>query len=157
MSAPLDFWQRFRPFADPRSDRATRQLGLLRQSRPDGSVLNDLVVNRMLAALVDAKIPAIAYVPPVSPELFQAQGADEALRRIEDHLAELAARHSSPRLVVKAQEAGRVLPPLRFNDLVHLAEDGPFVSYLSTLICDQLLAQHVTSSCVPGPDPRATP
>ena len=49
------------------------------------------------------------------------------------------------------------LPPLKFNDLVHLAEDGPFVTYLSDLICGQLLAQRVTTSCVPGPDPRATP
>jgi hypothetical protein len=157
MTAPLDFWQRFRPPADPRSDRATRQLGLLRQSRPDGSVLNDLVVHRLLAALAGAGIPAIAYVPPVSPELFQAPGADAALTRIEDHLAELAADHRSPTLVVKPQEAGRGLPPLRFNDLVHLAEDGPFVTYLSDLICAQLMTLHVTTSCVPGPDPRATP
>jgi hypothetical protein len=157
MSAPLDFWQLFRPPADPRSDRATRQLGLLRQSRPDGSVLNDLVVDRLLAALAGAGVPAIAYVPPVSPELFQAPGADEALSRIEQHLAELAAQHRSPTLVVKSEEAGRGLPPLKFNDLVHLAEDGPFVTYLSDLICGQLLAQRVTTSCVPGPDPRATP
>lgn len=157
MGAPLEFWQRFRPPADPKADRLVRQLGLLRQSRTDGSVLNDAVVDRMLAALADAKIPAIAYVPPVNPELFSVPGADEALADIENHLAELAAKHQSSTLIVKHRSAGRDLPPLLFNDLVHLAEDGPFVTYLSDLICGQLLALKVTPSCSPGPDPRTTP
>jgi hypothetical protein len=156
MSTPLDFWQRFRPFADPRSPRAVRQLGLLRQSKTDGSVVNDLVIDRLLAALADSHIPAIAYVPPVSPEVFTAEGADEALQAIEDHLAEIAARHTSDTLEVKHRSAGRDLPPMTFNDLVHLAEDGPFVSYLSDLICAQLTALHVTDHCVPGPDPHVT-
>ncbi len=157
MSAPLEFWQRFRPPADPNSIRAVRQLGLLRQSRTDGSILNDTVVDRLLAALASSGVPAIAYVPPVSPEIFSATGAEEALADIEMHLADAAARHRAPSLIVKHRAAGRDLPSLRFNDLVHLAEDGPFVTYLSDLICGQLLALDRTSSCVPGPDPRATP
>lgn len=157
MSAPLDFWQRFRPPADPKADRLVRQLGLLRQSHTDGSVLNDAVVDRLLATLAGARIPAIAYVPPINPELFSVPGAEEALAAIENHLAEIAARHTSPTFLIRTREAGRVLPPLKFNDLVHLADDGPFVGYLSNLICDQLLALKVTSSCTPGPDPRATP
>lgn len=157
MGAPLEFWQRFRPPVDPNADRLVRQLGLLRQSRTDGSVLNDAVVDRLLASLAGAKIPAIAYVPPVNPELFSVPGADDALADIERHLGEIAAKHASPTLVVRHRSAGRDLPPLRFNDLVHLADDGPFVTYLSDLICGQLLALSVTTSCTPGPDPRATP
>ena len=157
MSAPLDFWQRFRPPADPKANRAVRQLGLLRQSKTDGSVLNDAVVNRLMASLAEAKIPAIAYVPPVNPELFTAPGADEALGAIEGHLAEIAGKHRAPTLLVKNRSAGRDLAPMQFNDLVHLAEDGPFVTYLSQLICTELLDLDVTTSCTPGPDPRATP
>jgi hypothetical protein len=157
MTSPLDFWQTFRPPADPKSDRLVRQLGLLRQSRTDGSILNDLVVNQLLAAMASSKVPAIAYVPPVNPELFSVPGSDEALAAIENHLGQLASQHAASTLIVKNQSAGRGLPPLRFNDLVHLAEDGPFVTYLSDLICGQLLALHDTTSCVPAPDPRATP
>ena len=157
MGAPLEFWQRFRPPADPKADRLVRQLGLLRQSHTDGSVLNDAVVDRLMDTLSDAKIPAIAYVPPINPELFSVPGAEDALTAIEDHLAEIASHHKSPTFIVKNREAGRDLPPLKFNDLVHLADDGPFVTYLSNLLCGQLLALQVTTSCTPGPDPRATP
>lgn len=156
MGAPLEFWQRFRPPADPKSDRLVRQLGLLRQSHPDGSVLNDAVVDRLLDSMSKAQIPAIAYVPPISPELFSVPGADDALSAIENHLGKIAARHTSPNFLVKNREAGRDLPPLVFNDLVHLAEDGPFVGYLSDLICGQLLHLRITSTCSPLPDPRAT-
>ena len=162
--APLFFWQAYRPAPGPRGSRAQGQLTLLRQSDVDGGTVNDLVVNRLFAAMSAAKIPAFAYVPPVNPEFLAEPGADETLGGIERRIREIAAEHRSPTLYVQNESAVRFLPPMKFNDLAHLAEDGPFVTYLSDLICHQLVRLEVTPRCVPlpaapsaSPTPRPTP
>lgn len=149
MEAPLDFWLRFRPVVSPKAPMDVRQLALLEESKVDGSVLNDAIVTRLLAALGGSGIPAIAYMAPVDPAALVSPPVDAALRGIEDHLRTIAARHRFHTLFVQWQSGTRLLPPMKFNDIVHLAEDGPYVSYLAGLICRDLVALDPATQCVP--------
>ncbi len=149
MTLPLNFWNQYRPPVDPNADTAARQLGLLEQSDPNGGTFNDIVVRQLLGSLRSWDKPALLYVPPIAPEVLTDPATNEALARIESHLADVAAGYDSSRLTVLPESLARSLPPLEFNDIVHLKDVGPLAADLAARICDQLAADQITTACHP--------
>lgn len=152
MQEPLEFWSKYRPTVSAKASVRDRQLAFLEQSDVSGGTLSDRVVDKLLGSLADAGRPAFVYVPPLAPDAMADPKISAVLAGIETHLGEAAARHRSPLLEVRNQSLGRVLPPGKFNDLVHIAEDGPIVTLLAGSLCDQLVRTRTVSTCTPLPE-----
>jgi hypothetical protein len=151
MQEPIEFWTRYRHTVPASASIRDRQVAFLEQSDTSGGTVNDVVVDHLLAAVVHSGLPAYLYVPPLAPDAMKDPSISATLAGIERHLGEIAARHRSPLVEVDNQSLGRVLPPTTFNDLAHVQEDGPIVSYLARAICHQLLATSTASHCSPLP------
>ena len=149
MTLPLNFWDQYRPPIDPNADVAARQLALLEQSTPTGGIFNDIVLRQLLSSLRSWDKPALLYVPARSPPRCCRTQTNAALARIESHLADVAADYDSSTLTVLPRSLARSLPPMQFNDIVHLKDVGPLAADLARRICAQLAADQVTTACHP--------
>jgi len=156
MTDPLQFWvkYRFSPTAKNQSI-ADRQLAFLQGANLSGGTISDDVVSHLFGILAGAKIPAYVYVPPLSQTALKDPRFSASLAKIENHLAAQAAQHPGPLLLVNSQSLGRVLPPMEFNDIVHVAKDGPMVTYLAHAICNHLLNTKTVQHCVVLPPTKA--
>ncbi len=147
---PLSFWNTYRPVAPQSSDPLPLQEALLRGAKTDGSSLNDDIVGALFGSLVDSKIPAIAYMPPIAPKALAAPGVNAALKRIEAHTKQLAAQHQAKTLLVQSESAIRFLHGLRFKDIAHMTYSTPMVDYLTRLICSHLDSVNPSTQCTPN-------
>jgi hypothetical protein len=80
---------------------------------------------------------------------LKSEKISSSLALIEDHFGQEAKAHAGPLLLVHNQSLARVLPPMKFNDMVHVAEDGPMVTFLSNALCQHLLNIKAVSVCQP--------
>jgi len=160
MTDPLQFWVKYRVSGSAASQHGSaieRQLQFLLGSTLSGSTVNDDVVAHLFGILAKSNRPAYVYVPPIAPTAMANARISAALARIEHHLAAQAAQHQGPYLKVQAQSLGRILPPMKFNDIIHVAEAGPMVTYLSHAVCNQLLHTHSVQTCKVLPPAKAAP
>ena len=155
MQEPLEFWSQYRPTVTASASVRDRQLAFLEQSDTSGGTLSDRVVGQLLSSLAKSGKPAYVYVPPLAPESMKDPAMSATLSAIEKHLAQAAARHRSPLLEVHSESLARVLPPVAFNDLVHIADDRPMVTFLAGALCDQLLRTKTVAACTPLPEEAA--
>jgi hypothetical protein len=151
MQEPIEFWTRYRHSVPASASIRDRQAAFLEQSDVSGGTVNDVVVDHLLAAVAHSGLPAYLYVPPLAPDAMTDPTISATLAGIERHLGEIAARHRSPLVEVNNESLGRVLPPTSFNDLAHVKDDGPIVTYLTRAICHQLLVTSTASQCSPLP------
>ena len=155
MGEALDFWLTYRPIDNPHDPVAARQLALLNESNIGGGTVPDRIVGQLLGALAASKIPAYFYFSDVDPHALSDPDVNAALARIEGHMHDLADRHRAATLDVQWQSLERVVPPVEFNDIVHIADDGPIVAYLARTLCAQLARLNPKTTCsrIPGGSP----
>ena len=155
MSEPLDFWTKYRPTVKASASVRDRQLSFLEQSDVSGGTVSDEIISQLLASLARSGLPAYVYVPPLAPDTMADPGISATLAGIESHLGHLAAQHRAPLLQVNNESLGRFLPRMPFNDLVHVQDDGPEVTFLAQAICTHLLATSTVTRCTPLPKEAA--
>jgi hypothetical protein len=148
MQAPLAFWNYYRliPHDTPGADRYP---SMLRQAKTDGSALNDDIVNQLLRTMGDSKIPAIAYLSAVDPSTLTNPATDAALRGVETHLRQIAAKNPARTLFVQWQSGVRLVDGLQFRDMAHLTFDPPMANLLATTVCAHLKAIDPKTACTP--------
>jgi hypothetical protein len=149
MQSPYSFWNYYR-LSPGDTEGVKGYPAILRQSRTDGSALNDDIVNQMLATLAGSGIPAIAYVSAVDPRTLDAP-TDAALHGVENHLRTLAAQHQARTLDVQWQSGTRLTQGMRFRDMVHMTFDPPMANLMATTICRQLTALDPQTECQATP------
>lgn len=143
----LDFWLTYRPIDDPHDPIAVRELALLHESKTTGGTVPDRIVDQLIGSLADSKIPSYFYFSDLDPQALSNPDVNAALARIEDHLHEIADRHQAPTLTVQWQSLERVVAPVPFNDIVHIADDRPIVDYLARTLCAKLAALNPAWTC----------
>jgi hypothetical protein len=153
MQSPLNFWNYYRliPHNTPGAERYPLTL---RQSKTDGSALNDVIVGQMLKAIGDSGIPAIAYMSAVDPSTLVDPAVNSALHRVEAHLQSIASEHQARTLLVQSKSGTRFVHGLQFRDMVHMTYDAPMVDLLANTICSHLTAVEPTTTC--SSTPRTT-
>jgi hypothetical protein len=149
MQEPLEFWTKYRWTVPASATLRQRQQAFLEQSVTDGGTASDVIVQHLFSTLAASGKPAYVYVPPLAPDALAEPPISEALTRIEDHLGQVAKPYQSKQLEIGTQSLARVLPPMKFNDLVHTAEDGPMADYLAQAICDQVIRSGAATTCTP--------
>lgn len=150
MQSPLDFWETFRPIVPKGSPNDLLQQQLLKNSTTDGSAINDGIVSAMFSAIVDSKIPTVAYVPAIDPSALTKPSVNAALARIEAHLQKIGDEHTASTFLLKSQSAIRTVHGLTFKDMAHMTYDAPMVDYLANLVCTEVLSQDPTGQCTPS-------
>jgi hypothetical protein len=150
MQEPYTFWNRYRlRLQDTNGLPGYPQI--LRQSRTDGSTMNDAVVAQLLSTLGDSKIPALVYVSAVEPSTLTDPATEAALGRVESHLRQIAAAHLARGLMVQWQSGTRLVQGLRFRDMVHMTFDPPMANLMAAAICAHLKAIDPQTDCTPTP------
>lgn len=143
----LDFWLTYRPIDDPHDPIAVRELALLNESKPTNGTVPDRIVNQLIGALADSKIPSYFFLSDIDPQALSNPDVNAGLVRIENHLHDIADRHRAPTLTVQWQSLERVVAPVPFNDIVHIADDRPIVDYLARTLCAKLAALNPAWTC----------
>ena len=92
--------------------------------------MNDRLLDRMLGLLSAADVSALVYVAPVSPSLRADPVADEQIRTIETRMREKKSRFERPGLRIVANNPGRTLEGLEYDDYVHLIRTGNLIPTL---------------------------
>jgi hypothetical protein len=97
----------------------------------------------------DSKIPAIAYLSAVDPSTLTNPATDAALRGVETHLRQIAAKNPARTLFVQWQSGVRLVDGLQFRDMAHLTFDPPMANLLATTVCAHLKAIDPKTACTP--------
>lgn len=147
MQIPVSFWAGYRPTVDPGAALADRQVALFERSINSQSSVSETALELLFEAVEQSGIPTYVYVAPVDPEAIANPETDRALAQIEDRLSEYEERYSSSIVHIDSSSAIRQLDPFEFNDIVHLAEVGPFADHLATKLCELARDNDIEANC----------
>lgn len=150
MQVPVIFWGEQRDDRPPGLTPFEAQAALLESADPDGPTWNQHILGWMAAAIVDSKIPAFVYLAPVASESLAEPEVDSAVAGIESHLGEYGDDFDAPSVRFDPLSIGRDLPPIQFNDLIHVGEAPALADYVAGLLCDFGEGQGLDPVCVPA-------
>ena len=149
MSVALSFWAKYRPGTSKGTSVTDRELAFLAGGDPGKDSYNKVIVNQMFKSLKAYNKPVILYVDAIETSAMKNPAIDAQLTRIENEVRAISEKYQSPNMYVHWQSVGRDVTGLKFDDIVHLADDRPLAVYLAGQVCQQLVATGTTPTCEP--------
>jgi hypothetical protein len=149
MQIPVLFWGEKRDQRPAGLTPFEAQAALLQLADPEGATWNQRILGWMAQAVVDSGVPTFVYLAPISSESLADPDVDAAVRGIEGHLREYLDDFSAETVEFRPETLGRSLPPIQFNDLIHVGEAPPLADHVTELLCGFLTSQGSDPVCFP--------
>lgn len=141
MRNPINFWWAYRNARPTGMTTEGNHAWELNNANPDGRTFNKAVIGWMADAIVDSQIPTLVYLAPIASSSLEDPRVDDALRGIEERLAEYTDDFAADHVHFEPESLSRELPFLEFRDLIHLFEFEEPVQLLQGRLCDLVASQ----------------
>lgn len=150
----VNFWFQYR-FHEPRDWRNPGRWAQWIDKENEGkSALNKTILRAIARELRNSSIPSYVYNAPVNSHwLATSKPFGTAVGGVEQQLEHLRGNFTDRNILYQPLTATRFLPPLDFQDVMHLRRAGPMGPYLARQLCRLVAQTDETSTCRPNGGP----
>jgi hypothetical protein len=123
------------------------QLRILQREIDSKSALNRSVLSQMFEVARRSGIPTYFYVPPIDPKVYGAGGGKKYIDQVRQMLAAATKGKTNSKVVFDPQGLQDRVPPVKFEDIVHVLQPKPEAHVLAGDLCKLLEKQGRHPEC----------
>ncbi len=123
------------------------QLRILQREIDSKSSMNRSVLAQMFELARHSGIPTYFYVPPIDPKVYGAGGGKKYLDKVRQMLASATRGRTNGKVVFDPQGLQDRVPPVKYEDIVHVLQPKPEARVLAGDLCRLLEKQGRDAKC----------